>query len=65
MVKITKMSRTDKDSPAKKKCQEMYRNEIGAFARATEASLQGVAKLVATSPRFGDNFAIVLEDYGR
>lgn len=46
------------------KFEEMYRNECGAFVRATEASLQGVAKLVAIPTSFGKHRAIVMEYCG-
>ncbi|CAM9408043.1 unnamed protein product, partial [Ectocarpus sp. 12 AP-2014] len=58
------MARTDPSSTAKQKCQEMYRHEVGAFVRATAASIQGVAKLIAVCPLFGPNNAIVLEYCG-
>ena len=63
-VKISRMAKTDANSTAKKKCQDMYRNEVGAFVRATAASIQGVAKLIAVCPLFGPNNAIVLKYCG-
>ncbi|CBN76101.1 hypothetical protein Esi_0304_0028 [Ectocarpus siliculosus] len=58
------MARTDPSSTVKQKCQDMYRNEVGAFVRTTAASIQGVAKLIAICPLFGPNNAIILEYCG-
>lgn len=64
-IKVSKVTEAEEESSLKKKCQEMYRRECGAFVRATAASLQGVAKLIAIPTYFGGQSAIVMEYCGR
>lgn len=64
-VKVAKVKASDVAGSRKDKCMELYRNECGAFVRATKASLQGVAKLIAIPAHFGGYNAIVMEYCGR
>lgn len=63
-MKVTRVAVSDEESSAKKKCIQMYQNEVGAFVRTSHAFLQGVAKLVAIPTSFGDNLAVVMEYCG-
>lgn len=46
-MKSFKIGYRDPESNRKDKSMMMYRNEMGALVRATEASIPGVARLVA------------------